>query len=166
MEKVKELLHLNSVGLIEGHGTSTRVGDRVETQSLANVFGSAGLAKHSVGLGSVKSNIGHLKSAAGAAGMLKVIYALDKKILPPSANFKEPNPEINFAELPFFVVTEPRPWERPVGEIRRAGISSFGFGGTNFHVVIEEYIPGMIVEDKPTLSTSAKKTEKLNRGSF
>ena len=151
---------LSSVGLIEGHGTSTRVGDRVETQSLAHVFGSVGLANRSVGLGSVKSNIGHLKSAAGAAGLLKVFYALDKKILPPSTNFLEPNPEINFNDLPFFIVTEPQPWERPEAEIRRAGVSSFGFGGTNFHVVVEEYIPGMYVEEKQTHAISTQTAEK------
>ncbi|MEJ2512472.1 MAG: acyltransferase domain-containing protein [Anaerolineales bacterium] len=154
-------VNLSSVGLIEGHGTSTRVGDRVETQSLASVFGSVGLPIQSVGLGSVKSNIGHLKSAAGAAGLLKVFYALDKKILPPSANFNEPNPEIPFKELPFFVVTEPQPWERPEGEIRRAGVSSFGFGGTNFHVVVEEYIPGMTVDEKHTTAISTHKTEQI-----
>jgi len=150
-----------SVGLIEGHGTSTRVGDRVETQSLAHVFGAAGLAKHSIGLGSVKSNIGHLKSAAGAAGLLKVIYALDKKILPPSANFNQPNPEINFDDLPFYVVTETQPWERPVGEIRRAGVSSFGFGGTNFHVVVEEYLPGLHTREESTTSSTIHAQEVL-----
>ncbi|MCB2179923.1 SDR family NAD(P)-dependent oxidoreductase [bacterium] len=136
-----------SVGLIEGHGTSTRVGDRVEAQSLAKVFSNLGLANHSVGLGSVKSNIGHLKSAAGAAGLVKAIYALDQKILPPSANFNAPNPEINFADMPFFIISEQQPWERPTGEIRRAGVSAFGFGGTNFHVVLEEYIPGMLTQN-------------------
>jgi len=150
----------SSVGLIEGHGTSTRVGDRVETQSLANVFGAGGLAKHSVGLGSVKSNIGHLKSAAGAAGLLKVFYALDKKILPPSANFNEPNPEIHFNDLPFYVVTESQPWERPDGEIRRAGVSSFGFGGTNFHVVVEEYVPGMHTQESHTVAVPTQTTAK------
>ncbi|MEJ2758212.1 MAG: acyltransferase domain-containing protein, partial [Anaerolineales bacterium] len=148
-----------SVGLIEGHGTSTRVGDRVEIQSLAKVFKEFGLPNQSVGLGSVKSNIGHLKSAAGAAGLFKAVYALDQKVLPPSVNFNNPNPEINFAEMPFFVVTEQRPWERPTGEIRRAGVSSFGFGGTNFHVVLEEYVPG--VSSQATFSIPVQGEQSL-----
>ncbi|MGD2026785.1 MAG: beta-ketoacyl synthase N-terminal-like domain-containing protein, partial [Anaerolineales bacterium] len=150
-----------SVGLIEGHGTSTRVGDRVEIQSLAAIFGEIGLKNHSVGLGSVKSNIGHLKSAAGAAGLLKAIYALEKKILPPSANFKVPNPEINFDNLPFYVVTEPQEWERLDGEIRRAGVSSFGFGGTNFHVILEEYIPSMFEPEKQITPVKKAETETI-----
>ena len=151
-----------SVGLIEGHGTSTKVGDVVETNSLAHMFGNLGLPVGSVGLGSVKSNIGHLKSAAGAAGLLKVFYALHNKILPPSANYPAPNPDIDFNSLPFRVITETEPWERPVGEVRRAGVSAFGFGGTNFHVVVEEYIPGLLTKDKmsvPSLAVSTAQSQ-------
>jgi malonyl CoA-acyl carrier protein transacylase len=135
-----------SVGLIEGHGTSTRVGDLVELNCLDEVFGELGLPVHSVALGSVKSNIGHLKSAAGAAGMLKTVLALHEKTLPPSANFNVPNPKIEFDKIPFYVNTAARPWEAAPGEIRRAGVSAFGFGGTNFHVVLEEYVPGLTVD--------------------
>jgi acyl transferase domain-containing protein/NADP-dependent 3-hydroxy acid dehydrogenase YdfG/uncharacterized ubiquitin-like protein YukD len=137
-----------TVSLIEGHGTSTRVGDVVEVNSLNSVFGQLGLPVGSVALGSVKSNIGHLKSAAGAAGMLKAVLALYEKVLPPSANFIRPNPNIDFAHLPFSVVTQARPWERPAGEPRRVGVSSFGFGGTNFHLVMEEYIPGLATGER------------------
>jgi malonyl CoA-acyl carrier protein transacylase len=137
----------SSVGLVEGHGTSTKVGDFAELTSLNSVFGQYGIPTGRVGLGSVKSNFGHLKSAAGAAGMLKVIMALNEKILPPSVNFTRPNPQIDFAHLPFAVVTEQRPWPRPEGEIRRGCVSSFGFGGTNFHMVIEEHIPGLLTSD-------------------
>ena len=85
--------------LIEGHGTSTRVGDVVEVQSLAEVFGEAGVAPGTVALGSVKSNIGHLKAAAGAAGLLKAVMALHEKVLPPSLHFDRPNPEHRFRSL-------------------------------------------------------------------
>jgi len=139
-----------SVGLIEAHGTSTRVGDVTEVNSLNSVFGSLGLPVGRVALGSVKSNVGHLKSAAGAAGLFKAIMALHDKVLPPSANFNKPNPNIDFEHIPFFVNTTLRPWDKPEGEIRRAGVSSFGFGGTNFHIVMEEWVPGLLTtESKP-----------------
>jgi malonyl CoA-acyl carrier protein transacylase len=136
------------VGLIEAHGTSTRVGDVVEVGSLSTMFGNLGLPAGSIALGSVKSNIGHLKSAAGAAGMLKATLALYHKILPPSANFTRPNPQIDFTHLPFKVQTQAAPWEPKTGQFRRAGVSSFGFGGTNFHVVMEEYVPGLSAQEK------------------
>jgi malonyl CoA-acyl carrier protein transacylase len=137
----------SSVGLVEGHGTSTKVGDFAELTSLNSVFGQFGIPTGRVGLGSVKSNFGHLKGAAGAAGMLKVIMALNEKILPPSVNFTRPNPQIDFTHLPFAVVTEQRPWPKAEGEIRRGCVSAFGFGGTNFHMVIEEHIPGLLTSD-------------------
>ncbi|GAP06224.1 polyketide synthase [Anaerolinea thermolimosa] len=133
----------DTVGLIEGHGTSTRVGDLVEVESLVRIFGQFGLKPGSIALGSVKSNIGHLKSAAGAAGVFKVAMALYEKVLPPSINFEKPNPNIDFPHIPFAVNTQLRPWEVRNGQVRRAGVSSFGFGGTNFHVVMEEYVPGL-----------------------
>ncbi|HEY6943589.1 MAG TPA: beta-ketoacyl synthase N-terminal-like domain-containing protein, partial [Candidatus Acidoferrum sp.] len=126
---------------MEGHGTSTRVGDVVEVQSLAEVLGSAHLPPSSVALGTVKSNIGHLKGAAGAAGFLKTVLALHDKVLPPSVHCEKPNPEIDFAHSPLRVNTELRPWMVPPDVPRRAGLSAFGFGGTNFHAVLEEYIP-------------------------
>ena len=131
------------VGLIEGHGTSTKVGDITEVNSLDAIFGSLGLKNGSVALGSVKSNLGHLKSAAGAVGLLKTILALQHHILPPSANFTKPNPNIDFDHLPFRVHREAEEWRVPEGNFRFAGVSSFGFGGTNFHAVLEEYFPGV-----------------------
>ena len=139
-------------GLIEGHGTSTRVGDVVEVNSLNAIFGQFGLPPGSIALGSVKSNIGHLKSAAGAAGLFKVVMALHEKVLPPSVNFERPNPNIDFSTIPFAVNTQLRPWEIKPGEVRRAGVSSFGFGGTNFHVVVDEYIPGVLTAETPIFS--------------
>ncbi|MGC1437806.1 MAG: beta-ketoacyl synthase N-terminal-like domain-containing protein, partial [Terriglobales bacterium] len=127
--------------LIEGHGTSTSVGDVVEVQSMIDVFGSSNLPHDSVALGSVKSNIGHLKGAAGAAGLLKAALALRDKVLPPSVHCEHRNPNIDFAHSPLYVNTELKPWTMPSDGVRRAGLSAFGFGGTNFHAVLEEYIP-------------------------
>ena len=137
----------SSVGLIEGHGTSTPVGDLAEVNSLNTIFGPFDLQPHSVALGSVKSNFGHLKSAAGAAGMLKTALALYNHVLPPSVNFNQPNSKIDFSHSPFYVNTQARPWEVQDGEVRRAGVSAFGFGGTNFHVVVEEYLPGVLTKE-------------------
>jgi acyl transferase domain-containing protein len=130
-----------TVTLIEGHGTSTRVGDVVEVQSVTDALNSFHLPAGSVALGSVKSNIGHLKGAAGAAGLLKAALALHDKVLPPSVNYKRPNPDIDFAHSPLYVNTTLKPWTVPADGVRRAGLSAFGFGGTNFHAVLEEYIP-------------------------
>ena len=136
-----------SVGMIEAHGTSTRVGDVVEVNSLKDFFGKYDFSGRRVALGSVKSNIGHLKSAAGAAGLLKAALSLHEKVLVPSINFNKPNPAIDFDHIPFFVNTELHPWERKAGDIRRAGVSSFGFGGTNYHVVLEEWVPGLLTQE-------------------
>ncbi|MGB5546743.1 MAG: acyltransferase domain-containing protein, partial [Polyangiales bacterium] len=134
---------LATVSLIEGHGTSTRVGDVVEVQSMVDAFAGSGVANSSIPIGSVKSNIGHLKGAAGAAGLLKATLALHHKQLPPSIGLKTPNPKIGFGHIPFYVNTELRPWD-DFREVRRAGVSAFGFGGTNFHAVLEEHVPGRI----------------------
>ncbi|MGZ4826690.1 MAG: SDR family NAD(P)-dependent oxidoreductase, partial [Terriglobales bacterium] len=134
-------LPLATATYIEGHGTSTRVGDVVEVQSMAEALGSFNLPAHSVALGSVKSNFGHLKGAAGAAGFLKTALALRDKVLPPSLHCGHPSPDIDFAHSPLYVNTELKPWTVPPDGVRRAGLSAFGFGGTNFHAVLEEYIP-------------------------
>ena len=134
-------LPLATATYIEGHGTSTRVGDVVEVQSMAEALGSFHLPAHSVALGSVKSNFGHLKGAAGAAGFLKTALALRDKVLPPSLHCGHPSPDIDFAHSPLYVNTELKPWTVPPDGVRRAGLSAFGFGGTNFHAVLEEYIP-------------------------
>ncbi len=133
-----------TVTLIEGHGTSTRVGDVVEVQSMADVLSSFKLPLRSVALGSVKSNIGHLKGAAGAAGFLKTTLSLHNKVLPPSVNCERPNPDIDFAHSPLYVNTKLKEWAMPPDATRRAGLSAFGFGGTNFHAVLEEYVPGKL----------------------
>jgi malonyl CoA-acyl carrier protein transacylase len=127
--------------LLEAHGTSTKVGDVVEVESLAKVFGGAERGR--IALGSAKSNIGHLKAGAGAAGLLKTVMALHEKVLPPTLNAEKPNPNIDFNVTPFYLNHEAREWERPAGHPRRAAVSAYGFGGTNFHVVLEEYVPGL-----------------------
>src|SRR5436309_4570198 len=133
-----------TVGLIEGHGTSTRVGGAAGLVGRSSVFGPAGVPAGSVPLGSVKSNIGHLKGAAGAAGLLKAALALHDKVLPPSIHCGKTNPNIDFSRTPVFVNTELRTWERPEGGVRRTGVSPFGVAGTNFHAALEEHVPGSI----------------------
>jgi phosphopantetheine--protein transferase-like protein len=134
-----------SIGLIEAHGTSTRVGDTTELTTLDRIFRDAGMPKGSLGIGSVKSQIGHLKAAAGSAGMIKTLLSLYHRTLPPTINVRTPNPCIDWETSPLFLLTEPRPWEPREGYLRRAGVSAFGFGGTNFHVVFQEYFPGLQV---------------------
>ncbi len=141
--------------LLEGHGTSTRVGDVSEMESAASVLMEGTPIKHKIALGSVKSQIGHLKSAAGAAGLLKAVLACHHKILPPSINCDVISPAIPFDKIPFEVNTKARPWERPSFAPRRCGVSAFGFGGTNFHVVVEEYVPGMLVKRQPMVQVPA-----------
>ena len=130
----------SSAGAVEAHGTSTRVGDASELNSLTAVFGTA--KPGSIALGSVKSNIGHLKAAAGAAGLLKMVYSLREKTLAPSLNFVHPNENVDWDSSPFKVNTELREWPEPSSGVRTGGVSAFGFGGTNFHVVLEEHVPG------------------------
>ncbi len=110
-------------------------------QSMLETLSSFHLPTGSVALGSVKSNIGHLKGAAGAAGLLKLSLALRDKVLPPSLHCDRPSPDIDFAHSPLYVNTTLKPWPEPAGGVRRGGLSAFGFGGTNFHAVLEEYIP-------------------------
>ncbi len=139
-------LPASSASFVEGHGTSTRVGDVVEVGSLMEGFGRD-IRPRSIPLGSVKSNVGHLKGAAGAAGLLKTVFALHEKALPPSLNFDAPNPNIDFEHSPFYVNTELKDWPAPACGVRRAGVSAFGFGGTNFHAVLEEHVPGRLKSD-------------------
>jgi acyl transferase domain-containing protein len=153
-----------TVSLIEGHGTSTRVGDVVEVQSMVDAFADAGVATSSIPIGSVKSNIGHLKGAAGAAGLLKATLALHHRQLPPSIGLRTPNPKIGFGEIPFYVNTELKPWD-DFKEVRRAGVSAFGFGGTNFHAVLEEHMPGRIErKSRSRVSVPSGSTAPLGSG--
>ncbi|GGO92421.1 type I polyketide synthase [Wenjunlia tyrosinilytica] len=132
-----------TVELFEAHGTGTAVGDATELSALSAVVSEATESKGYAAVGSVKSQIGHTKAAAGAAGMIKLALALHHKVLPPTINVDEPNPAVDFEDSPFYVNTVSRPWIRdPRRPSRRAAISSFGFGGTNFHFVMEEHGDG------------------------
>jgi acyl transferase domain-containing protein/NADP-dependent 3-hydroxy acid dehydrogenase YdfG len=129
-----------SVELVEAHGTGTQAGDAAEVAALIEVFGSSARADRPwCALGTVKSQIGHTKAAAGAAGLFKAVMALHHKILPPTIKVDRPNPELGLEAGPLYLNTEPRPWIRARGEPRRASVSSFGFGGSNFHVTLEEH---------------------------
>ncbi len=139
--------------LLEAHGTSTRVGDLAEAESLCASFGDA--PQNSIGLGSAKGNIGHLKSSAGAAGLLKAALAVQHKVLPPTLNASNPNPQIDFAHSPFYLIQEAREWKPARGIPRRCGVCANGFGGTNFHVVLEEYVPGALKQAERTFSSAA-----------
>jgi acyl transferase domain-containing protein/NAD(P)-dependent dehydrogenase (short-subunit alcohol dehydrogenase family) len=128
-----------SVDLIEAHGTGTVAGDQAEMDALNQVFEAEGAALEGCALGSVKSMIGHTKCTAGVASLVKVALALRHKVLPPTLGVKKPNPKARFHESPFYINSEVRPWIRSSQHPRRAGVSAFGFGGTNFHAVLEEY---------------------------
>ncbi|MFQ4145486.1 type I polyketide synthase [Chlorogloeopsis sp. ULAP02] len=134
-----------TITYVETHGTGTALGDPIEISALTNVFraktekkGFCAFAKRArCALGSVKTNIGHLDAAAGIAGLIKTVLALQHKLIPPSLNFEQPNPEIDFANSPFYVNTKLTEWNT-TSTPRRAGVSSLGIGGTNAHVILEE----------------------------
>ena len=127
-------------GLIEAHGTGTKAGDAAEFRGLELLFSENNDQKQHVALGSVKSQVGHTKAAAGAAGLIKASLALYHKVLPATINVDKPNQNLDIENTPLYINTETRPWmQRADGAKRQAGISSFGFGGTNFHLVLEEY---------------------------
>lgn len=132
-----------SIGYIEAHGTGTELGDPIEIAALSQVFGVATQRKNFCAIGSVKSNIGHLNTAAGVIGLVKTVLSLERAHLPASLNFNTPNPKIDFANSPFYVNTTLTPWDS--GKSRLAGVNSFGVGGTNAHVVLEE--PPAIASD-------------------
>ncbi|NVO09894.1 MAG: SDR family NAD(P)-dependent oxidoreductase [Bacteroidales bacterium] len=140
-----------TVGYIECHGTGTSLGDPIEVQALSKSFSEL-YKKHNkapattphCGLSSVKTNIGHLETAAGVSSLIKALLAIEHKQIPASLNFEELNPYINLKGTPFYIVDKTKQWEAIKGEDgtllpRRAGVSSFGFGGANVHVVLEEY---------------------------
>lgn len=126
-----------TISYVEAHGTGTRIGDPIEIAALTQAYRERTSESGFCALGSVKSNIGHPDAAAGVAGLIKTIIALERKEIPPSLHYQEPNPEIDFGSSPFFVNRELAKWESN-GHPRRAGVSSFGMGGTNVHVILEE----------------------------
>ena len=166
-----------TVGYIECHGTGTSLGDPIEIQALSRAFSElykrwnkAAAAPHCA-LSSVKTNIGHLETAAGIASVLKVLLAFKHRKIPANIHFKELNPYINLKGTPFYIAADLTPWESATGEDgaprpRRAGVSSFGFGGANAHVVLEEYVPAkrqspIAVPGPQLFVLSAKNEERL-----
>ena len=127
------------IGYIEAHGTATPVGDPIEVAALTEVFKRSTDQKSFCAIGSVKSNLGHLDAAAGIAGLLKTVQALRHRQIPVSLHYSAPNPRIDFANSPFFVPTKTLDWPSINQQPRRAGVSSFGIGGSNVHVVVEEF---------------------------
>ena len=127
----------STISYIEAHGTGTVLGDPIEIMALTQAFQTSTQTKGFCAIGSVKTNIGHLDAAAGIAGLIKTVLALKHKLLPPSLNFERPNPQIDFTNSPFYVNTELREWQT-IDSTRRAGVSAFGIGGTNAHIVLEE----------------------------
>ena len=128
----------DTVDLVEGHGTGTKAGDKAELDGLHLVFGESDADEPWCALGSIKSQIGHTKAAAGAASLVKVVNALSRKTLPPTIKVEEPAEVIKDSGI-FYLNTEARPWVSSRKRPRRASVSSFGFGGSNFHVTLEEY---------------------------
>ena len=146
------------ISYIEAHGTGTPLGDPIEIQALTQAFAT----EHTgyCALGSVKTNIGHADAAAGITGLIKTALALKHQLLPASLHFTQPNPQIDFANSPFFVNAELQTWKTTDGQPRCAGVSSFGIGGTNAHVIVQEApaIPVTSVSNAPQLLTLSAKT--------
>ncbi|MBI1842253.1 MAG: non-ribosomal peptide synthetase, partial [Verrucomicrobia bacterium] len=158
----------DSIGYIEAHGTATPIGDPIEIAALTRAFRRATERKQFCAIGSLKTNIGHLDAAAGAAGLLKTALALHHKRIPASLHFSSPNPKLSLPDSPFFVNATLRDWASEQGVPRRAGVSSFGIGGTNAHVVLEEAPasePGGVSRPSQILVLSAKTPEALESAS-
>src|SRR6202023_2361756 len=128
------------VHYVEAHGTGTALGDPIEAQALGNVLGCKRATDRPLLIGSVKTNIGHLEGAAGIAGLIKLVLSIHHRQIPPSLNFETPNPHIDFTATNLRVVTAAEPWPEP-NKPAVGGVSAFGWGGTNCHVVIEEAAP-------------------------
>ncbi|KYG96802.1 SDR family NAD(P)-dependent oxidoreductase [Paenibacillus polymyxa] len=131
-----------SISYVEMHGTGTKLGDPIELEALSTAFKEKTDQKNYCAIGSVKSNIGHTSAAAGIASVQKVLLCMKHRKLVPTLNFKNPNEHFDFDNSPFYVNTELNAWEPSHGDKRRAAVSSFGFSGTNAHLIIEEYRPG------------------------
>jgi phthiocerol/phenolphthiocerol synthesis type-I polyketide synthase E len=152
------------VGYVEAHGTGTSIGDSVELEALRRVFAVHDRPAGSIALGAVKSNIGHADAAAGVAGLIKAALAVESGIVPGTAHFRTPNPELDIGSTPFVVTAETRPWR--TDESRIAGVSSFGLGGSNAHVILEQAHAAPAApaaRPRQVLALSARTEEELNR---
>jgi phthiocerol/phenolphthiocerol synthesis type-I polyketide synthase E len=158
----------DSIGYVEAHGTGTTLGDPIEMAALTQAFRHGTQRRGYCAVGSVKTNIGHLDAAAGVAGLIKTVLALKHRTLPPSLHFEQPNPQIDFASSPFYVNTAATPWLPQGTAPRRAGVSAFGIGGTNVHVVLEEapepLAPAAADETWQVLPVSARSATALAQG--
>jgi len=142
-----------TVGYVEAHGTGTALGDVVEVEALGRLFREADANPRECALGSVKSMIGHTKCAAGLAGLINASLALYHRVLPPTIGIDAPNPKLDLKEGPFRLCTQTEPWLHPhVDRPRRAGVSAFGFGGTNFHAVLESYDCNLVPHPASTVT--------------
>ena len=153
-------VNVREVGYVEAHGTGTLLGDPIEARALGTVLGKGRPAGAPLLIGSVKSNLGHLEAAAGVAGLAKAVLAVNRSVIPANRGYANPNPHIPFANLRLKVVAEPTPWPGG-GSQRIAGVSSFGFGGTNAHVVLEslpEPQPEAVAPQNDSGSSSAVTT--------
>lgn len=128
------------ISYIEAHGTATRLGDPIEVAGISSAFSRFTQRKQFCGIGSVKTNIGHMDNGAGLAGLSKVLLSLQHQQLPPSLNFNTPNRNIPFEQSPVYVNDVLRPWDVQAGQVRAAGINSFGLSGTNCHVIVREHL--------------------------
>lgn len=137
MAQTQAGINAESISYVEAHGTATPTGDPIEVAALSQAFRSSTDNKQFSGLGSVKSNVGHLDSASGVAGLIKTALALKHKILPPTLHYEKPNPKLDIENSPFYVVDKLTEWN-PQNLPRRAGLNSFGVGGTNAHAILEE----------------------------
>ncbi|WP_330176889.1 acyltransferase domain-containing protein [Streptomyces sp. NBC_01498] len=130
---------VESIGLVEAHGTGTSLGDPIEVEGLSRAWGGVGSGgSQFCALGSLKGNVGHLEPAAGLAGLVKVLLAMERGVVPPSLHVVRPNDHIRFEETPFYLADRAVEWPRAGGEPRRAAVSAFGMGGVNAHVIVEE----------------------------
>ncbi|WP_206539257.1 SDR family NAD(P)-dependent oxidoreductase [Nocardiopsis halotolerans] len=128
----------DTITMLEAHGTGTPLGDPIEVQALTEAFNTHTDRRQFCAIGSVKSNIGHLEPAAGLAGLAKILLAMRHHTIPATLHLKQPNPHIDFNASPFHPATQPTAWTPPAGVPRRAGLSAFGMGGVNAHVILEE----------------------------
>ena len=150
-----------TIEMVEAHGTGTIVGDVVEVTSLKKAFEELGAKKeNNCGLGSIKSNIGHLRNAAGIAGFIKASLAIENKILPATANVKQVNPKLQLESSPFYILTENKEWVENPLHPRRANISAFGFGGIDCHVCVEEFRPEFLQKSYTFCNRNKSKDKK------
>ncbi|GAB6040374.1 type I polyketide synthase [Endothiovibrio diazotrophicus] len=155
----------DQISYVEAHGTATPLGDPIEVAGLTQAFRHTSDGRQFCGLGSVKSNIGHVDKAAGLAGLIKVVLGLQHEVMPPNLHFTAPNPRLDLENTPFFVVPQARAWPRRPGQPRIAAVSSFGVGGTNAHAILEEApeAPAPVETDEPQLIVlSARSESALN----